>query len=419
MTGEAATLHQGDTMILPRSDAGNLLLPEALRLQSLGLSILPIGKDKKPAIRSWAGLQQQPANETQIRDWFCKPTVTGLGIILGPVSGNLVVRDFDVAEAFEAWAAAYPLLARTLPIVRTHRGAHVYARMRDVSTVKLGDGELRGQGVYVIAPPSRHPEGTLYRWERGFKSLNDTPWLTVEESGFGERWDGSSLPGGNTERATERTERTDENRGRLKTTEENRSHVRGVNRASKLRFEMTPWVQQAIHSSIPTSLGHRNIGIFEFARMLKSRPEYADAAPTQLEEILRAWHQAALPNLGTKDFDETRIDFLKGWDKIKYPHGTGPFSEAMKRLNAAALPRCADRYEDVKKRRLVGLCRELQRHNPAGPFFLGCRTAGTCLEIDHTTANRWLFLLCADGILTIVDPGDKKRAARYRYVPDD
>ena len=397
-------------MIQPRPDAGNLLLPEALRLKSLGLSILPIGKDKKPAIRSWAGLQQQPADETQIRDWFCKPTVTGLGIILGPVSGHLVVRDFDVDGAFEAWSSAYPLLAQTLPTVRTKRGFHVYTRMRDVSTVNIGDGELRGAGAYVIAPPSRHPEGTHYRWERGISSLDDIPWLTVEESGFGERW--AKTESGDIHSVTEKTESTEEDRGKQK------SSV-GVNRASKLRFEMTPWVQQAIHSSIPTSLGHRNIGIFEFARMLKSRPEYADAAPTQLEEILRAWHQAALPNLGTKDFDETRIDFLKGWDKIKYPHGTGPFSEAMKRLNAAALPRCADRYEDVKKRRLVGLCRELQRHNPAGPFFLGCRTAGTCLEIDHTTANRWLFLLCADGILTIVDPGDKKRAARYRYIPDD
>lgn len=169
----------------------------------------------------------------------------------------------------------------------------------------------------------------------------------------------------------------------------------------------------------PPSPGHRNKAVFAFARRLQSRPEFADAAPTQLEEVLRAWWQTALPNLGTQDFDETRIDFLKGWDKIKYPHGTGPFAEAMKRLNAAELPRCADRYDDVNKKRLVGLCRELQRINPAGTFFLSCRTAGECLKIDHSTANRWLYLLIADGILTIVDPGDKKRAARYRYIPDD
>ena len=182
---------------------------------------------------------------------------------------------------------------------------------------------------------------------------------------------------------------------------------------------MAPWLQEAILSTTPPSPGHRNKAVFAFARRLQSRPEFADAAPTQLEEVLRAWWQTALPNLGTQDFDETRIDFLKGWDKIKYPHGTGPFAEAMQRLNAAELPRCADRYDDVNKKRLVGLCRELQRINPAGTFFLSCRTAGECLKIDHSTANRWLYLLIADGILTIVDPGDKKRAARYRYIPDD
>lgn len=415
LTGAAASLHQGAIMIQPRAEAGSFLLHEALRLRSLGMSILPIGKGKKPANRSWTDLQQQPADEGQIRVWFRKPTVTGLGIILGPVSGHLVVRDFDVTGAFEAWSAAYPQLAQTLPIVRTHRGAHVYARMRGISTVIIGDGELRGHGGYVIAPPSRHPEGTHYRWEREFSSLDDIPWLTVGESGFGERWDGGSLTG-KTERATERT---DENRGRLKTTEENRSHEGGVIRASKLQCEMTPWLQDAILSTVPSAPGNRNKAIFEFARRLKSRPEYADAAPSQLEELLRAWHQVALPNLGTKDFDETRIDFLKGWDKIKFPHGTGPFAEALKRLEATALPNCADRYDDLKKRRLVGLCRELQRDNPTGPFFLSCWTAGTCLGIDHTTANRWLFLLREDGILTLVEPGNTKRAARYRYIPDD
>lgn len=403
-------------MIHPRSDAGNLLLTEALRLRALGISVLPIGKSKKPAIRSWVGFQQQAADEAQIREWFRKPNVEGLGIILGPVSGHLAVRDFDVGGAFEAWAAAYPQLAQTLPIGRTHRGAHVYARMRDISTVNIGDGELRGHGGYVIAPPSRHPEGTVYCWKRGFSSLDDIPWLTVEESGFGERWDGSPLTGEKLRACNS------ENRGLLRKTDENRGVQRsreGGVRASKLLCEMTPWLQEAIFTTVPSAPGQRIKAMFAFARWLKSRPEYADCDPAQLEEFVRAWHEVALPHLGTKDFDETRIDFLKGWKKIKYPHGTGPFADAMKRLDTTLLPRCADRYDDVKKKRLVGLCRELQRHNPTGPFFLSCRTAGTCLGIDHTTANRWLFLLRADGILTLVEPGDTKRAARYRYIPDD
>jgi len=39
--------------------------------------------------------------------------------------------------------------------------------------------------------------------------------------------------------------------------------------------------------------------------------------------------------------------------------------------------------------------------------------------VDHTTANRWLFLTISDGILEIAEPGDraKRKAARYRYLP--
>ena len=79
-------------MIQPRSDAGNLLLTEALRLRALGISVLPICKSKKPAIRSWVGFQQQAADEAQIREGFRKPNVEGLGIILGAVSGHLAVE---------------------------------------------------------------------------------------------------------------------------------------------------------------------------------------------------------------------------------------------------------------------------------------------------------------------------------------
>lgn len=97
----------------------------------------------------------------------------------------------------------------------------------------------------------------------------------------------------------------------------------------------------------------------------------------------------------------------------------GPFAEAMKRLDKTPLPRCADRYDDVRKKRLVSLCRELQRSISTGPFFLSCRTAEECLGVDYVTASRWLFLLQVDGILALIEPGTRHRAARYGYLPED
>jgi hypothetical protein len=69
---------------------------------------------------------------------------------------------------------------------------------------------------------------------------------------------------------------------------------------------------------------------------------------------------------------------------------------------------------------LPGLCRAVQRHHGGDPFFLGCRTAGKLLEVDHTTAWRWLWLLVHDKIIEEVEKGDQgsRRASRYRYLGD-
>ena len=83
-----------------------------------------------------------------------------------------------------------------------------------------------------------------------------------------------------------------------------------------------------------------------------------------------------------------------------------------------AIPPAAQKYEQSGLRVLVAICRELQRAAGTNPFFLGCRTAGRLLGVDHTTAWRWLWLLKQDGILHVVEKGDhaKRRASRYRYL---
>ena len=94
--------------------------------------------------------------------------------------------------------------------------------------------------------------------------------------------------------------------------------------------------------------------------------------------------------------------------------------EQAKRSNP---PAAAMRYEQSGLRQLVTLCRELQRHAGDGPFYLGCRTAGRLLGVDHTRAWRWLFLLKADGVLHESEKGEiagkRYRATRYRYIGDD
>jgi hypothetical protein len=114
---------------------------------------------------------------------------------------------------------------------------------------------------------------------------------------------------------------------------------------------------------------------------------------------------------------ETRIDFLKAWPRVKFPKGKEPMSDIVSRARLAPLLPEAAGYEQEGLRFLVALCRELQRSAGDGAFYLSCRTAGRLLGVDHTTANRWMFLLVQDGILEPVAIGSTAtwRASRFRY----
>ena len=78
--------------------------------------------------------------------------------------------------------------------------------------------------------------------------------------------------------------------------------------------------------------------------------------------------------------------------------------------------------DNAKLHLLASLCRELQKAAGNGPFYLASRTAGGLLKVSHTQANRWLYLLVADGILKEIEKGgtskNPRNATRFRYLGD-
>ncbi|MCE7871441.1 DUF3987 domain-containing protein [bacterium CPR1] len=142
-------------------------LTRARALAALGCSIIPIPPGtKKPSIR-WASYQTERATDDQLRSWFGVGRTEAMAIITGAVSG-LVVVDTDSPEA-EEWARAN--LPATRAMVRTSKGWHRYYRAPDVpvrnaARIQTGQGKLaldvRGDGGYVLAPGSPHPDGGLY-----------------------------------------------------------------------------------------------------------------------------------------------------------------------------------------------------------------------------------------------------------------
>jgi len=129
-----------------------------------------------------------------------------------------------------------------------------------------------------------------------------------------------------------------------------------------------------------------------------------------------------MPNIRTKEFEETWIDFLKAWPIIRYAKGEEPMAKMFEKAIELEPPKIAvEKYPDHSKLKiLVSLCRELQRAAGDDPFYLSVRTAGRLLNITPVTANRWLFLLLSDGILKLVSKGGTaetvRQASRYQYV---
>ena len=121
--------------------------------------------------QGWEGFQKERPSQRQIDQWFKEDTPTNIAIVCGGVSNGLVALCFNEpngAELFfgkERWQG---LLLATF-IVQTSRGHHVYLRssIKIVSQDFTKDGqecwlEIRSDGRYIMAPPSKHPSGPVY-----------------------------------------------------------------------------------------------------------------------------------------------------------------------------------------------------------------------------------------------------------------
>jgi hypothetical protein len=165
-----------------------------------GLSVIPIRADgtKAPAIAEWKTHQTQRYSSAE---W--EKSQSGakcISVIGGAISGNLEILDFDDASVYPLWRDRVerlkPGVLGNLPIVQTPKGGfHVYYRNSSEveGNMKLAMRkeedekpkvriETRGEGGYVIAPPSVsscHPSGKEYNLLQG--DLTEIPVLELKE----------------------------------------------------------------------------------------------------------------------------------------------------------------------------------------------------------------------------------------------
>ena len=196
MTTDGATVAE---LLSPQGQA-------ALRYAELGMYVFPcwwphLGKCacKNPDCGSPAkhplgpavpnGLHDATTDPNLITSWWTEHPQANVAIALGP--SNLFVLDIDGPDGathLQQLEDTYQPLPATLT-VDTGRpegdGIHRYFRQTDppIGNRKIGHPKLetRGDGGYVIAPPSIHVSGRAYSWRtaNSYDVANPPGWLTT------------------------------------------------------------------------------------------------------------------------------------------------------------------------------------------------------------------------------------------------
>ena len=143
---------------------------------------------KRPDLIKWDDYQTTKPTKAEYRRWFPTDTQrTGMGLLMGAISGHAECMDFDVAEAWEAFqeladeAGLGELVTRIAAgyFERTPNGIHIVYRCPDgiEGSQKLATRadkktmiETRSEGGYIVCGPSHgkvHESGKPYQHLQG------------------------------------------------------------------------------------------------------------------------------------------------------------------------------------------------------------------------------------------------------------
>jgi hypothetical protein len=146
--------------VYPKPDLSTDLLTAALARASRGIPVFPcVPGGKEPLTRH--GHLDATTDPEQVRSWWTRHPEANIGIPTGERSGILAL-DVDVdKDGFEGLASLTSSLPDTYTVRTGGGGAHFYfsyppgSNIRD-SASRIAPGvDIRGEGGYVIAPPSR------------------------------------------------------------------------------------------------------------------------------------------------------------------------------------------------------------------------------------------------------------------------
>ncbi len=151
----------------------NEKLSAALFYQSRGLSIIPVGANKK-ALIDWKEYQSRIATIEEINQWWTKFPNANIALVTGKISG-VVVLDLDKKYGRTSKEFQIP---PTVSARSGNGGEHFLFKYPGIF-VKSGSAisgqgvDIRGDGGYVLLDPSVNETGGKYVWIIPFESKED------------------------------------------------------------------------------------------------------------------------------------------------------------------------------------------------------------------------------------------------------
>lgn len=170
------------------------MLNHALRYARRGLAVFPLRpRGKEPLTKN--GCRDATCDEGQITRWWKRWPDANIGMATGAASGGIVVLDVDNdddrgvygSDSVMLWESEFSPVPATWMSLTGRGGVHYLFRSERPVRNRAGvlDGvDVRGDGGYIVVPPSVHPNGRAYEWEASSFDLSEPAELTEDLYGL-------------------------------------------------------------------------------------------------------------------------------------------------------------------------------------------------------------------------------------------
>jgi putative DNA primase/helicase len=173
-----------------------MMIDIVLAIARRGVPLFPVDPftkkpyERRPADGSAGGFHRATCDEAQLRTWWRQYSDAMLGMPTGARSRMWVLdvdfdsgRGIDGSQILARLTAEHGPLPPTLTSVTPRGGLQYFFKRNDSIVIpsrvnKLGRGlDTRGDGGYVVLPPSLRGDGMRYRWANRLPRYDAPQWL--------------------------------------------------------------------------------------------------------------------------------------------------------------------------------------------------------------------------------------------------